>query len=186
MNLDEEIEKEKRRYAGAVNRSQGLLHEKLIEAGCQYYRIHNKAYIVKEPEPFRVISKDRRSKRAVIQFVKHAQPDFHGTLAGGRSIVFEAKYTHTDKLKQDVVTPEQADSLNYQQSLGAAAFVCVGLNNKAYMVPWPIFSNMKNHFGRKYATEQDLQPYEVKIDMAIKFLDYKKVNPCKAKNYCKK
>lgn len=174
MNLDEEIEREKRRYAGAVSRSQGLLHEKMIEAGCQYYRIHNKAYIVKEPEPFRVISKDKRSRRAVIQFVRHAQPDFHGTIKGGRAIVFEAKFTHTDKIKQDVVTPEQADSLTRQQQLGAAAFVCAGVGGRAYMIPWPVFQNMKQYFGRKYATADELAQYEVKVDMAIRFLEYKR------------
>lgn len=163
-----------KRYQGAVSRSQGLLHEKMIEAGCQYYRQTGRAYVVKEPESFRVLKKDKRTGRAAIQFVKHAQPDFHGTIKGGRSIVFEAKYTSGDKIKQDVITPEQAASLTMQEKLGAAAFVCAGVGGKVFMVPWALFGDMKKYFGRKYATPEDLANFEVKFDMAIKFLDYKK------------
>ena len=169
-------EKAKKRYKGAVSRSQGLLHEKMIEAGCQYYRQTGRAYIVKEPEPFRVIKKDKRTGRAAIQFVKHAQPDFHGTLKGGRSIVFEAKFTHSDKIKQDVITPVQAASLTMQQELGAVAFVCAGVGGRVFMVPWEIFGKMKENFGRKYATTENLEPWEVKQDMAIKFLDGRALN----------
>jgi recombination protein U len=174
LSWQEENEKLKRRYEGAVRRGQGLLHEKQIEAGCQYYRQTGRAYIVKEPEPFRVIKKDRRTARAYIQFVRHAQPDFHGTIAGGRAIVFEAKYTQGDRINQNVITPEQAASLTVQSKLGAAAFVCVGIDNRAFMVPWSVFGDMKKYFGRKYATAKDLEPFEVVTDMAIKFLEYKK------------
>lgn len=96
-----------RKYRGAVSRSQGLLHEKMIEAGCQYYRQIGKAYIVKEPEPFRVIKKDKRTGRAMIQFVRHAQPDFHGTLKDGLSIVFEAKHTQSDRIKHEGLLREK-------------------------------------------------------------------------------
>jgi recombination protein U len=175
MTEQEEWQKKAlKKYRGAVSRSQGMLHEKMIEAGCQYYRQIGRAYIVKEPEPFRVIKKDKRSGRAMIQFVRHAQPDFHGTLKDGLSIVFEAKHTQSDKIKQDVITPEQAASLTMQERLGAAAFVCVGIDNRAFMVPWSVFINMKDFFGRKYATAEDLSPYEVVQDMCIKFLEYKK------------
>lgn len=162
-----------KKYRGAVSRSQGLLHEKMIEAGCIYYRQTGRAYIVKEPEPFRVLKKDKRTGRATIQFVKHAQPDFHGTLKGGRTIVFEAKHTNSDRIKQDLITPEQAASLTVQERLGAAAFVCAGIDNRAFMVPWSVWSDMKKYFGRKYATADDLEPFEVVQDMSIKFLEYK-------------
>jgi recombination protein U len=172
--VEEWQKKALRKYRGAVSRSQGLLHEKMIEAGCQYYRQIGKAYIVKEPEPFRVLKKDKRTGRAMIQFVRHAQPDFHGTLKDGLSIVFEAKHTQSDRIKQDVITPEQAASLTIQEKLGAAAFVCAGIEGRAFMVPWAVFSNMKDYYGRKYATAEDLSPFEVVQDMCIKFLEYKK------------
>lgn len=174
MTWEEENQKAIRSYKAATSRSQGLIHEKMIEAGCTYYRQRGRAYIVKEPEPFRVLKKDKRTGRAVIQFVHHAQPDFHGTLKGGRSIVFEAKFTQSDKIKQDVITPEQAASLTVQEKLGAYAYICVGIDNRAFMVPWSVFSNMKDFFGRKYATAEELSPYEVVQDMCIKFLEYKK------------
>lgn len=167
-------EKAIRKYRGAVSRSQGLLHEKMIEAGCVYYRQRGLAYIVKEPEPFRVLKKDKRTSRATIQFVRHAQPDFHGTIAGGKSIVFEAKFTQADRLKQDIVTEEQAASLTIQAGLGAAAFVCAGIDGRAFMIPWAIFSRMKRIYGRKYMTLQELAPYEVITDLSIRFLEYKK------------
>lgn len=146
----------------------------MIEAGCQYYLQRKKAYIVKEPEPFRVLKKDKRTGRAMIQFVKHAQPDFHGTIAGGRSIVFEAKYTHTDRIKLDVITPAQAESLDLQEKMGASAYVCAGIDNRAFMIPWKVFSHMQEIFGRKYATADELRGYEVVTDMCIRFLEYKK------------
>ena len=121
----------------------------MIEAGCQKYRQMGVAYIVKEPEPFRVIKKDKRCSRAYVQFVRHAQPDFHGTTFGGKSIVFEAKFTQGDKLKQEVITPEQAASLEAQEKMGAMAFVCAGISGKVFMVPWHIFADMKERFGRK-------------------------------------
>jgi len=179
--VEEKNENEKlmRKYRGAVSRSQGLLHEKMIEAGCQYYRQRGAAYIVKEPEPFRVIKKDKRTGRAMIQFVHHAQPDFHGTIKGGKSIVFEAKYTHTDRIKQAVITPEQAASLTMQEKLGAAAFVCAGISGRVFMIPWIVFANMDRIFGHKYALISDVEQYEVKTDMAIRFLEYKKTRRTK-------
>lgn len=155
-----------------MSNSRGHQHELLIEGACRYYKAMNRAYIVKEAEPFRVMTKDRANGTAKVQFTKHAQPDFHGTLKGGRAIVFEAKFTDTPRIKQDVISQEQADSLNRQMTLGAACFVCVGIQLQAYMVPWHIFSDMKSYYGHKYADAGNLEEWRVNNDGVIKFLDY--------------
>ena len=93
-------------------------------------------------------------------------------LAGGRAIAFEAKYTSTDRIHQDVVTQAQADALESYHRLGAVAGVCVGIGTENFFVPWEVFSHMKEHFGHKYATAGELAYYRVRFDGAIKFLDY--------------
>ena len=45
------------------------------------------------------------------RFTALAQPDFQGTMAGGQSVVFEAKYTTTDRMKREVLTKEQMDAV---------------------------------------------------------------------------
>lgn len=165
-------EQGKKSYWAAMANGRGHQHELLIEGACRYYASIGRAYIVKEPEPFRVIKKDRINHTAKINFIKKAQPDFHGTLAGGQSIVFEAKYTDTARIKQSVISDEQAKSLDIQLKLGASAFVCVGIQDKAYMVPWKVFRDMKVNFGHKYATQDDLFMYRVINNGVIKFLDF--------------
>ena len=86
--------------------------------------------------------------------------------------MFEAKYTDTARISQSVVSDEQASSLDTQTRLGANTYICVGIQDKAYMVPWKVFRDMKNLFGHKYATQDDLAIYRVANNGVIKFLDY--------------
>ena len=107
------------------------------------------------------------------RFTAPAQPDFQGTLAGGRSIVFEAKHTTTDRLKRDVLTGEQQDTLAHHHRMGAVAAVCAGIGNNFFFVPWVIWRDMKKHFGRKYVTAANLEPFRVRFNGAVLFLDLK-------------
>lgn len=109
---------------------------------------------------------------AEISFTARAQPDFQGTLDGGRSIVFEAKYTTTDRLKWDVLTQEQRDTLERHARRGALAAVCGGIGNEFFFVPWTVWRDMKEHFGRKYVTAADLEQWRVRFNGAVLFLDY--------------
>ena len=91
------------RYQNKVNNAQGHFFEQAIKAACALYESRGRATADKTPEPFRVLEKSRDGIFKG-RFTARAQPDFQGTLAGGRSIVFEAKYTTTDRLKWDVLT----------------------------------------------------------------------------------
>lgn len=164
---------ERARYQNAVNNAQGHSFEDAIKAGCALYSMKERAEIEKIPEPFRVISKSEKGGIFKGRFTAHAQPDFQGTLAGGRSIVFEAKYTTTDRLKFDVMTDEQQDALERHHRRGAISAVCAGIKNDFFFVPWRVWREMKERFGRKYVTAADLEPFRVRFNGAVLFLDWK-------------
>ena len=160
-----------RRYQNAVNNAQGHFFEDAIKAGCAVYAARGRAEVEKTPEPFRVISKSEKGGIFKGRFTAHAQPDFQGTLAGGRSIVFEAKHTTTDRLKRDVLTDEQQAALERHARMGALAAVCAGIGNDFFFVPWEVWRDMKERFGRKYVTAADLKPFRVRFNGAVLFLD---------------
>ncbi|WP_019118369.1 Holliday junction resolvase RecU [Anaerococcus obesiensis] len=150
----------------------GKNFEKLIDLACKYYRDEGKADISKIDEPFRVI-RLKKAGRFEGQFTKNANPDFEGTLDGGRSICFEAKYTTTDRMKQNVVSSKQAEVLEIKSKLGGLAGVCIGIKDRYFFIPWNIWTNMKEIFGRKYVKADDLSRYEVIFRQGVRFLDYK-------------
>ena len=160
------------RYQNAVNNAQGHSFEEYIKAGCALYSRQGRAEIDKIPEPFRVMEK-LGGGIFKGRFTARAQPDFQGTLAGGRSIVFEAKHTTTDRLKRDVLTGEQQDTLERHAASGAVAAVCAGIGNDFFFVPWAVWRDMKEHFGRKYVTAANLEPFRVRFNGAVLFLDPK-------------
>lgn len=174
-DFQREAEAAKRRYKAAMSNGRGRQHEMMIEGGCRYYSEQGRASIIKVPEPFRVLKKDRARGIATVQFTARAQPDYIGCLAGGRMIVFEAKHTDSGKMAQRAVTPTQAAALTEYQERGAVAAVCIGLDNSFFMLPWRVFSDMKRIYGRLYVTAEDIIQYRVKFNGVILFLDY--VNP---------
>ncbi|MCD7891585.1 MAG: Holliday junction resolvase RecU [Ruminococcus sp.] len=92
-----------------------------------------------------------------------AQPDYKGTLYGGKAIVFEAKHTDGDRLQQSVISSEQEKQLDRHAALGAECFVMVSFRfEEFFKIPWQVFRNMKQHYGRKYITPADVQEYKVK------------------------
>ena len=159
-------------YQNKVNNAQGHAFEDLIKRGCTTYLMQDRAIIDKTPEPFCVMEKSRDGIFKG-RFTARAQPDFQGTLAGGRSIVFEAKYTTTDRMKRDVLTEEQRDALERHAARGAVAAVCAGIGDKFFFVPWSVWRDMKEHFGRKYVTAANLEPFRVRFNGAVLFLDWK-------------
>ena len=158
-------------YQNKVNNAQGHFFEGAIKAACALYSERERADVDKTPEPFRVMEKSRDGIFKG-RFTARAQPDFQGTLAGGRSIVFEAKYTTTDRMKRDVLTKEQQDALERHAARGALAAVCAGIGDKFFFVPWQMWRDMKQLYGRKYVTAADLEPWRVRFNGAVLFLDY--------------
>jgi recombination protein U len=168
---DRECKDPRRQYQNTANNAQGQAFEGYIKAGCEVYRGSGVADVEKTPEPFKVMSK-QESGVFTGRFTALAQPDFEGTLAGGRSIVFEAKYTTTDRLKRGILTDTQMRTLARRDSLGALAGICAGIGNNFYFVPWEVWRDMKERCGRQYVTASDIEPYRVRFTGAVLFLDY--------------
>lgn len=151
---------------GAQSRAAGEAFERMIIAACELYKNRGVAFIEKTPEPMHVVKAiDRKHGIFRATFTKRAQPDFKGTLAPtGRAICFEAKHTDAGQIKQDAVTPEQADALELHSQLGAVCFVIVSLGmQNFYKVPWSHWKNMRERFGHKHMNAIELQGYSLKV-----------------------
>lgn len=161
----------RQRYENATRNAKGHCFESYIKAACVIYAERGRAQIDKTPEPFRVLEK---SKDGIFKgrFTAHAQPDFQGTLSGGRSIVFEAKYTDKDRLRRNALTENQQNALEHHAKCGAITAVCAGIGNDFFFVPWEIWRDMKENFGRQYVTVKDLEPWQVRYTGQVMFLDY--------------
>lgn len=148
---------------GRQNKAAGEEWERILEASCQHYRLTGEAEIEKTPEPIKQLGSKNRQGKFMACYTKKAQPDYKGTLKGGRSVVFEAKHTASDRLQQSAVTPDQEKRLNRHMALGAECFVMVSFSfRRFFKVPWPVFRDMKRHYGRKYITPEDAGEYEVR------------------------
>lgn len=152
-----------RRVQGKKNRAQGALFEKLIGQACDFYRSRNIADIEKTPEPMQP-TKDLGNGHFIAHYTGAAQADYKGFLMGGRAVNFEAKYTESDRMTQDRVTPDQVERLERAYRYGAHAFVLCSFGGVAfYRVPWVVWRDMKAKFGHKYITPQEAAPYAVRI-----------------------
>lgn len=147
---------------GRRNRIQGLKFEDTVDEACEYYKSMELAHIEKTPEPMKILAVlNRKLGHFKACFTKSAQPDYKGTMAGGRAVAFEAKHTEQDRIKQDVVTQSQWESLDLHEAMGAMCFVLVSLGMKYYRVPWAKWKTMKADCGHKYMNAADLEPYQV-------------------------
>lgn len=160
-----------RSWQAMKNNARGGFFEGCIKAACEFYKSRGVAVVEKMPEPFKVTSTSRDGTFTG-RFIANAQPDFMGTLRGGRAICFEAKYTSTDQIKQSVITQTQWDSLEAHWAAGAKAGVCVGVGDVFGFVPWGVWRNLKGVFGHKHMTAADLERFRVKFNGCCLFLDY--------------
>ena len=155
------IKSSKNRSAiGKYNNELGPGFETEIGFSCEIYRAAQEAIILKTPEPFRVLQKGENG-RFIGVFGHHAQPDYTGTLKGGRSIIFEAKATATDRIKYGVLSETQVKLLNEHNLLGALCFVLVQIKDRRFAVPWNVFSRMKEIYGHQYVSCDDIKEYEI-------------------------
>lgn len=153
----------RRRYQGKVSKAQGEYFEKIIEGGCEYYRLQEIADIEKTPEPMKPI-KDLGVGKFIAVYTKTAQADFKGFMKGGRAVNFEAKYTNTGRMEQDRVTEDQTKRLERAFRYGAHAFVLCSFGSVGfYRVPWEVWRDLKGHYGHKYITPQEVAPFELRV-----------------------
>ncbi len=151
----------RRQLRGAINKAKGKNFEEYIDRSFDYYAMKGLAIVDKTPEPMQIV-KPLGAGKFVAYFAKSAQPDYKGTLRGGKTVVIEAKYTSTDRMEQSRVKDGQADYLTRHQRLGALCYIVAGFGTgEVYRIPWDAWRNMKDLFGRKYVREEDLEEYKV-------------------------
>ena len=154
----------KRQIQGSINHLLGESFENRISDICKYYEIEGIAKIEKTPEPMKVLKHVENGHFEAI-FTKSAQPDFKGCKKGGQTIVFDAKFTESDRIRYPVLSDNQRETLVNYKDLGADSFVLVGFSDsKIYKIGIDKWNNMKEEFGRKYILQQELEDkgFEVK------------------------
>lgn len=171
----EEQDRVRRSMIAARSNAQGHCFEDELDKACKYYADFGVANVEKTPERFRVLKK-ARDGTFTGRFTGSAQPDYKGTLDGGRSVVFDAKFTTKDRIGQSAVTDHQRDELEKHHSLGALAGICVGTLAGSFFVPWEVWRSMGEIYGRKYMKIEELKEFEVRWNQysAVLFLSYKK------------
>lgn len=152
----------------------GEYFERLIEITCSWYSRMGIAEIKKTPEPMKPIAALNRQRghyKAI--YTKKAQPDFAGTLKGGRSIMFEAKNTDKTNLPFERISEEQEKDLNYHENLGAYCFVLISFSSRNfYAVPWRNWKGLKENSGKKSVNKADIHEFEIPFENGIlKFLE---------------
>lgn len=153
---------------GKQNKAAGALFEQMIEAACRYARQAGVAEIEKTPEAMKPLGHQNGRGQFMACYVKKAQPDFKGTVKGGGSIVFEAKFTTTGKIQQSVLLEQQAEALERHRKLGAQCFVLVSFDFQSFFkIPWEVWRDMKERYGRKYLTPADMPEYEVRLSRGM-------------------
>lgn len=151
----------RRQLIGAVSKALGQQFERDINAAFEHYRRLGVASIEKTPEPFHMTGRENGGK-VVGFYEKKAQPDYAGTLHGGRSVYMEAKFTGSNRMEQSRVSPGQTEYLDEKMRLGAFCYVLAGFSHGgAYCIPWSVWRAMKEHYGRKYITENDITQYKI-------------------------
>lgn len=156
VNRGKEIHDPSRQLQGKINRELGKIFEDTVDTICQVYELNGLARIEKTPEPMKVL-KYIDGGRFEAVFEKSAQPDFKGTVKGGRTVVFDAKFTESDRIRYQVLSDYQRETLLKYSELGAIAFVLVGFaNGKIYKIDINEWVNMKQDFGRLHITQEEL------------------------------
>lgn len=172
LNIRNDLNQDKawQRYRNRQSNGFGKNFEKSVLMACDYYRDKQLADIYKVDEPFRVV-KLMSNGRFLGQFTKKANPDFEGTLAGGKSICFECKYTSKDRIQESVITKHQKEVLERKYMLGGKVGVVCGIQEKYFFVPWEVWREFGEVYGKKSASARDLARFEVPFRSGVMFLD---------------
>lgn len=157
-----------RSQRGKQSRREGEYFENLISSSLAWYKHKGLAFVEKTPEPMRPLRAPNRQGQFLACYIKAGQPDFKGTLIGGRAVVFEAKHTNKEQIDFERLTREQQDSLEEHDRLGAAAFVMVNIGlDHFFRVPWKVWKNMKQLYGHKHMKLCELEPYRIQYQNGI-------------------
>jgi len=155
-----------RSYTAMRSWETGKAFEDLIELQCDIYKKSGVAVIDKIPEPFLVQKKERNGMFTGRFTARKAQPDFQGTVSGGRSILIEAKSTAKDRISISVLTETQQNMLKAHSGLGAMCMVACRIGNSDFCVPWDEWDSMERTLGHRYATASELKRLGFEITAA--------------------
>lgn len=127
--------------------------------------------IEKTPEPFRFI-KPYSTNLFVGCYIKSAQPDYKGTLKGGRSIVLEAKSVSTGKISLSALTENEMAELVKHKELGACTGVIVydSAEGNIYLLPIVMFERMQDLFNRKHIKLKEVEKFCINTKLVNKNL----------------
>lgn len=157
-----------RSLQGLQSKRAGEQFETMIEDSLKWYELRGEACVEKTPEPMKPLSKPNKRGQFLACYVKAGQPDFKGTLTSGRSVVFEAKHTDSDRIEYSRLTSEQIEKLSTHHALGAAAFVLVSFGlQDFYRIPWEVWRDMKDIYGRKHMKQPECEPYRMQYTAGV-------------------
>ena len=170
--MDDGYKIKKRIEQGKQAKSDGDFFERMILDACFRYQMRGDAFIEKTPEPLKPI-KRLPSGRFSARYDMKAQPDFKGTLNGGRAICFEAKATNSDRIACNRLQPQQIDALKLHERLGAVVFILVMFlkENQCFRVPLKYWLSASDLYGRNYFKIEELKEFLIPTaGMKIDFL----------------
>lgn len=157
----------KAQIIGRNSKKSGETFERWISTACKFYLNKGFAHIEKTPEPFHITGKDMNG---VVRgyYEKKGQPDYKGILCDGTGIMFEAKHTDSDRIKQSVITETQWENLDIYEKFGAHCYVMVSLGLRSFFrVPWSVWKRMKELYNHKYMNESELEAYRISQSQCI-------------------
>jgi len=134
----------------------------------------NAAKITQMPTPVKI---QKVIGNKVTGILLQSTVDFHGTMAPGRPIYFDAKQTKVKNLPLQNVHEHQVNYLIAQQRLGAICFLVVDFvtENKFYVLPLSVFIDywhQSNNGGRKSIPLDVFQEHGFQIPTHLGYLDY--------------
>ena len=152
--IDEE--QARRHLAGAKARAAGARFETWLDRSFKELARRGEGLIEKTPEPMRPV-KSLAGGKFVAVYDHRAQPDYKGTLRGGRTVIFEAKYCGGDRIEKSRVKDHQAAYMRKMAALGAECYVLAGFEDGAvFRIPWADFDSMAERFGHRHIKREEL------------------------------
>lgn len=147
--------------SGLKARNNGHKFEHIIDITCRLYQKKGLGLIQKTPEPMKVI-KSKGNGQFTCIFEKKAQPDYTGVLAGGVSIMFEAKHTDGKRFPFNRINDEQWDVLTSHHAYGGKTYVLLRFNTQDYYcVPFGDWIKLTTASKKKSVNESELSDYTV-------------------------
>ena len=172
---DARVELERREKISASNRAtrqKGREFEEMLLRACAVYKANGTAVIGKVPEARRVVGRTGGRSSMMICVNDHkADPDFMGAVApDGKCMIFDAKHTDKDRILSNALTVHQKEILEGHYACGSDCFVCVSFGfEKYFLIPYSIWRNMKEVFGRQYILPEDdaIQGYVLPVTVDV-------------------